>query len=311
MLKKQRILTASALIAVSLMFGSCKSDYEKLKASNDVAKKYREAVKYYNKKDYNKALDLFDDLTQRYRGKAEAEDLFYYYAYTNYKLKDYTSAGYHFKNFAENYPSSTRAEECRYMAAYCSYLDSPNYQLDQTNSSKAIEQLQLFINLYPKSERVADASKLIQNLRNKLEEKSYADARLYYDIGDYLSAVMAFNNSLRDYPDTKYAEEMEFMMIKAQYLYARNSLYYKQEDRYNQAISYADQFTEKYPNSKYLREAASYRKISDQGIKQAKVLVAEASVDSKVAKKLAKKDTTTGQPQSVVGKQNERSPQNQ
>ena len=77
--------------------------------------------------------------------------------------------------------------------------------------------MQLFINLYPKSDRVAEASKLIQNLRDKLEEKSYANAKLYLTISDYQSAVIAFGNTLRDYPDTKYAEEMEFLTIKAQY----------------------------------------------------------------------------------------------
>ncbi len=206
MFKKQLTLLASVLALLIITLGSCKSKYEKLKASNDYAKKYQEAIKYYNKKDYNKALGLFEVLVERYRGRAEAEDLFYYYAFTNYKLKDYTSARYHFKTFADTYPSSTRAEECRFFSAYCYYLDSPIFSLDQDNTLKAIEALQLFINLYPKSDRVTEASKLIQNLRDKLETKAYSNAKLYLTISDYQSAVIAFNNALRDYPDTKYVE---------------------------------------------------------------------------------------------------------
>jgi len=159
-----------------LAVGSCKSKFEKLRASNDNAKKYKEAIRLYNKRDYSKALELFDVLVTRYRGQEQAEDLYYYYAYTNYKLRDYTSARYHFKTFADTYPTSSRAEECRFMAAYCYYLDSPIFSLDQTNTQSAIDALQLFINLYPKSDRVAEASKLIQNLRDKLEEKSYANS---------------------------------------------------------------------------------------------------------------------------------------
>ena len=124
MFKKQRPSFAVIIIALLIVLGSCKSKYEKLRSSNDNAKKYSEAIKFYNKKEYTKALGLFDDLVTRYRGRAEAEDLFYYYAYTNYKLRDYTSARYHFKTFADTYPSSGRAEECRFMAAYCYYLDS-------------------------------------------------------------------------------------------------------------------------------------------------------------------------------------------
>jgi outer membrane protein assembly factor BamD len=295
MFKKQRNLFGSILLILIIAFSSCKSKFEKLKASNDNARKYKEAVRLYNKKDYTRALELFDDLVPHYRGHAEAEDLFYYYAYTNYKLKDYTSARYHFKVFADTYPSSTRAEECRFMSAYCYYLDSPNFSLDQDNTQKAIDALQLFINLYPKSERVAEASKLIQNLRDKLEEKSYANAKLYLTIGDYQSAVIAFNNSLRDYPDIKYAEEMEFLIIKAQYLYAKNSLEIKQEDRYNTAITYYQSFLEKYPVSRYAKEAQQLKKDCDAGIQQTKRILAEAETNMKLYKKI--QDQKNSQPQ--------------
>ncbi len=288
---------------------SCKSKYDKLKASNDNAKKYQEAVKYYNKKDYTKALGLFEDLVTRYRGRAEAEDLFYYYAYTNYRLKDYTSARFHFKTFADTYPSSPRAEECRFIAAYCFYLDSPTYSLDQENTTKAIESLQLFINLYPKSDRVTEASKLIQNLRDKLEQKSYADSKLYLTIGDFQSAVIAFGNTLRDYPDTKYAEEIEFLTIQAQYEFAKISYERKQPERYTQAISFADEFIEKYPQSKFLKDATNYKKDSQQGIERANRVLAEATENMKLAQKLAKKDTTkTGQPPSIKDRDNQKIP---
>lgn len=296
---KKRTILPGLLIVLMIVAVSCKSKFEKLKASNDNAKKYQAAIAYYNKKDYTRALELFETLVQRYRGQAQAEDLYYYYAYANYNLKDYTSARYHFKTFSDTYPQSTRAEECRFMEAYCYYLDSPVYSLDQENTSKAIESLQLFINLYPKSERVAEAGKLIQNLRDKLEKKALENARLYLTIGDYMSAVLAFNNVLRDYPDTKYAEEMEYLTIKAQYLYAYHSQVYSQVERFNQAIAFEQQFAEKYASSKYMSDAVSLKKNSESGITQAKrELDAEAS-DANLARKLSKKDTVTGQPPSV------------
>lgn len=309
MFKKQLTLLAAIFATLIIILGSCKSKYEKLKASNDNAKKYAEAVKLYNKKEYTKALGLFEPLVTRYRGQEQAEDLYYYYAYTNYKLKDYTSARYHFKTFAETYPSSARAEECRFMSAYCYYLDSPIFSLDQENTNKAIDALQLFINLYPKSDRVAEASKLIQNLRDKLEEKAYANSKLYLTISDYQSAVIAFGNTLRDYPDTKYGEEIEFLTIKAQYLYADHSREDFQVDRFNQAVTYADQFIEKFPNSKYLREAKQYEKDSKTGIANAKSFLAEAMVNPRAAKKLAaKKDTVISQPSSEKGNDDKKIP---
>lgn len=298
MFKKQLTLFTCVLALLIITLGSCKSKYEKLRASNDYAKKYQEAIKYYNKQDYEKALGLFDVLVERYRGRSAAEDLFYYYAFTNYKLKDYTSARFHFKTFADTYPSSPRAEECRFFSAYCYYLDSPTFSLDQENTLKAIETLQLFINLYPKSDRVTEASKLIQNLRDKLEMKAYENAKLYLTIGDYQSAVIAFNNVLRDYPDTKYGEEIEFLTIKAQYLYADHSFETKQVDRFEQAITYAQQFNDKFPASKYGNEAKGLIKDSQAGIVNAKRVEAEILTNTKLAKKLAAKDTVKTQPPS-------------
>ncbi len=294
MFKNRRLITWCLFILIAVAAG-CKSKFEKLQQSNDIAKKYQEAIKLYNNKKYSKALILFDDLIQRYRGRAEAEDLAYYFAYTNYRLKDYTTARYQFKVFADTYPNSLKAEECRFMSAYCFYLESPNFSLDQENTIKAIESLQLFINLYPKGERVAEASKLIQDLRDKLESKAYSNAKLYlttgeYDAQNYRSAVIAFRNVLRDYPDTKYAEEINYLTIKAQVLYSQNSLETKQEERFTEAITMADEFTEDYPSSKYLKDVADLKKQAEQGIVTAKKVLAlqqpqEKNNDNKENKK--------------------------
>jgi outer membrane protein assembly factor BamD len=291
MFKKYQPLFAGFLIVLLLAVGSCKSKYEKLKASNDNAKKYQEGLKYYNKKEYSKALGLFEGLITIYRGHDGAEDLFYYYAYTNYKLRDYTAAAYSFKQFADTYPSNPKAEECRFLTAYCYYLDSPNYSLDQENTSKAIEKLQLFINLYPKSDRVAEASKLINTLHDRLEQKSFEIAKLYLTLSDYQSAVIAMNNALRDYPDTKYGEELQFLIAKSQFEYAFHSREEKQEERYTLAMTYIDQFIDKYPTSKYLAEATTYKKDSQNGIHNAKAYLAEALTNERLARKIAKRDT--------------------
>ena len=277
MFKNKGLLLISFILLITIAFTGCKSKFEKLRLSTDIAKKYQEAIRLYNKKDYTKALTLFDDLVQRYRGRAEAEDLYYYFAYTNYRLKDFLSARYHFKIFADTYPSSPKAEECRFLAAYCFYLDSPNFSLDQENTYKAIEALQLFINIYPSSDRVAEASKLILDLRDKLEVKSYENAKLFLDIGDYQAAVIAFKNSAKDFPDTKYAEEMEFLTIQAEYLYAKNSLETKQEARYIEAIEEHDRFIEKYPKTTYLKKAEEFKNLSLKGIEDTKKILASYS----------------------------------
>ena len=234
-LNRRIVILLVSLICLVFVTG-CKSKFEKLRASNNIAMKYQEAIKFYEKKKYTKALALFDDLMIKYRGQAEAEDLYYYTAYTNYRIKDYTSARYHFKQFAITYPNSPRAEECRFMSAYCYFVDSPRSTLDQENSRKAIDELQLFVNLYPDSERAKEASDLIQKLRDKLEIKAFENAKLYY----------------------------KFLMFKSQYLFAVNSYVNRQEIRFNEAIDYYDSFVEHYPESKYKKEADNIRENTNE-----------------------------------------------
>lgn len=249
--------------------GACKSRFEKLRASNNIQMKYLEAVKYYEAGKYSKASVLFTDLLTRYRASAEAEDLNYYTAYTAYRMKDYISARYHFKTFAQNYPNSVRAEECRFMSAYCFYIDSPRTNLDQENTYKAIDELQLFVNLYPDSERGEEAGELIQNLRNKLEKKAFDNAKLYYNMAqpaDFRAAVIAFESMLRQYPDTKYAEEVEYLIVRSQYMFAEHSAFFRQEERFNEAIDYYQSFLENYPESKYTKELDVLRRSAERKI---------------------------------------------
>lgn len=291
MFKNKHLLSVTIYVFLTVVIvAGCKSNFEKLRTGTDTAKKYQEALKLYNNKQYTKALVLFDDLVQRYKGRAEAEDLYFYYADTHYKLKDYTTARYHYKIFADTYPASPKAEQARYMAAYCFYLESPIFSLDQDNTLKAIEALQLFINLYPKSERVEEASRLIQDLRGKLETKSYANAKLYLTIGDYQSAVIAFKNSLRDFPDTRYAEEMEFLMIEAQYLYAKNSFETRQEERFNEVIALTNEFIEKYPSSKYLKNAKQYKQNAQKDIEDVRKILTTVQAVQK-NKKIKQEET--------------------
>lgn len=291
MFKSKRIARlAATLILISMAVSGCKSQFEKLRASNDTARKYQTAIKLYNDKKYNKALVLFDDLVQKFRGRAEAEDLYFYFAYTNFYLKDYLTARHQFRTFVDNYPSSPRSEEARYMVAYCLYLESPVYSLDQSNTLKAIEALQLYINYYPQSERAEEAAGLIEELRSKLERKSFETAKLFLDMGDYQAAVISFENSQRDYPDTKFDEEISYLTAQAQYLYAKNSSERRQTERYNEAIEYVEEYLKSYPDGQYIKDASKIKSDAQKGIKDVQALLASWEAARKENERLKSAD---------------------
>lgn len=246
------------IIAV-LSFSSC-SKFSKVLKSTNLNEKYQAAEGYFQKGDYFHALQLFDELTTYYRGTANAEKIAYYYAYCHYNQRDYVSASYYFNNFSATYPNSKYARECLFMAAYCSYLDSPEYSLDQTNTTSAIKELQLFIDMYPKSDSVLICNKLIDDLRGKMEKKDYEIAKLYFKIEQYKAAITAYKNVLKDYPETQYKEEILFDILKANYMYAFNSIESKKQERYNSTIEAYNALLVSFPQAKNLKAAENYRK---------------------------------------------------
>ena len=253
-----KLLFQSGLLSFVLLitFSSC-SNYQKVLKSNDYAKKYEVALQLYNKKDYQKAYPLLEELVSVKRGTKEAEDIYYYYCYCNYYLDDLISASYHFAQFAKTYPASEKAEEAAYMNAYCYYLGSPVYSLDQSNSYRAIEELQVFINKYPNSTRISECNELIDKLRAKLEVKSYEKGMLYFKMSDYKAAIVSLNNTLKDFPMTEYKETILFTIVKANFLLAQNSYENKKAERYKATIDAYNIFIDKFADGKYAKEANS------------------------------------------------------
>jgi outer membrane protein assembly factor BamD len=221
-------------------------------------------VAYYNAGNYLKALPLFETLLSVYRGTDREQDIYYYYAYTNYKLNDFVMAGYYFSSFYHTFPRASRAEECEYMRAYCEYLDSPLYNLDQTDSKKSIEAFQTFIDDYPNSSRIKDANKYIDFLNAKLEKKYFEISKLYYTIEYYHAASISLANYIKSYPNSQYDEEASFLIVKANYMYAANSVLNKKNERYQAVIDSYLKFIDAYPKSNYLTDAQS---IYDNAVK--------------------------------------------
>jgi outer membrane protein assembly factor BamD len=244
----------SGLFCIVLLHTSC-SDYNRILKGRDMDAKLDLAIKLYDKGDYFKALPLLEELTTVFRGTKKAEKTYYYYAYTNYKLGDYETAAYDFENFAKTFPSSEFAEECSYMHAYCYYQNSPEFSLDQTNTIKAINELQLFTDRYPRSARVEQCNKLIDTLRAKLELKAYNNAEMYYDMESYTAAITSFKNLLNDFPSTNFREDVLFKIIKSNYLLAENGIDDKKTDRYQDALSAYSEFVTAFPESRMRKKA--------------------------------------------------------
>lgn len=268
MIKKN--LSGWWILLVIFTLSSCKSEFEKLRVSGDPELLYKKAFEYYDAKDYQKAQTLFELTLGSVRGKVESEKVYFYYAYSQYHLGKYILASYYFKDFSAKFLNSEYREEADFMTHYANYKLSPVYRLDQSYTEKAIDGMQIFVNTYPNSERVSECNRLIDEMRAKLEDKAYAQGKLYFDLKQYQAAIQSFENLLKDYPDTKNDELIRYNMVKAAYLFAQNSIITKQVERYTSTQKYCDLFLSRYPKSKRKRELKNIYKTSGKKLKSLK-----------------------------------------
>jgi outer membrane protein assembly factor BamD len=267
---KLKISYITILISAIFLFGTSCNKYQKILKKGDLETKYETAIKLYEKGDYITALQFLDELIPLYRGSDKLQKLMYIYPYCYYKNGDYMIASYHFKQYARLFPNTPEAEECDYMSAYCSYMDSPPSSLEQTNTHKAIRDLQAFVNKYPNSERIAKCNELIDELRDKLSRKDFNIAKMYFHIESYSAASIAFNNLIKEYPDTKYKEEAMYYLVKNYYQYASRSTDAKKKERFYKAIESHAKLRENFPESAYLRETENIAKNAERQIERIK-----------------------------------------
>ena len=258
------------VVTVLVVFSGC-SGYEKLLKSSDYRLKFTKAMEYYENEEYVRAGTLFDQISTVYRGTTKADTVFYYQAKSYFNQRDYILSGHHFKNLAFNFPNSVYAEESDYMVAYCYYKLSPKPSLDQENSVQAINYFKLFMIKYPTSDRNDMAKLYIDEMRNKLVQKSYLSAILYYNLEDYRASIIALQNSLSEFPDTEHREELMFLLLRSNFLLAENSISARQVERYQDAVDEYYSFVGEFPESKYRQQAdriydASLKEIPNENI---------------------------------------------
>ena len=251
-LKRLNIILSFTILAAIIL--SCKG-YEQILKSRDYKLKLSTAMDYYNGGEYVRASALFDQIAPVYKGTIKADTVFYYQAMSYYMQEDYILSGHYFKTLATDYPNSIYAEECDFMTGFCYYKLSPKPSLDQESTVNAITSFQLFMLKYPYSTRTKEAQSYINEMRDKLVEKSYLNAKLYYNLGDYKASIIALKNSLNEFPDTKYREELLFLILKSSYLLADNSVISKRKARFQDAVDEYYTFISEFPDSKYKKEA--------------------------------------------------------
>lgn len=266
---RKPLLISMVLLLVSVFFTGC-NQFSRVQKSKDYEYKLTKADEYFSNKKYKYAHQLYEELFPVFKGTQKFGDLYYKYAYCFYYMKMYPEAENLFKGYLEVFPGSHQAEEVDYMRSYCFYKQSPKIELEQVNTMKAMAMMQAFINTHPGSDKVKEATEIIDRCRLKLEEKEYRAARLQYDLGHFRAAGVSFTDLLNNYPESVIGDRYKLMVVKAYYRFAELSVAEKQMDRFEKVMQEYQDFADRFPDSKLLKEAEDLSKQSQNHIKALK-----------------------------------------
>ncbi|MDR0798402.1 MAG: outer membrane protein assembly factor BamD [Dysgonamonadaceae bacterium] len=257
---KLNLITFSFLL---ILLTAC-GEYNKVLKNPDKMVRYEYAKKYYEEAKYNRAATLFQDLVPLMRGSSYAEESLYLLAQSYYKMKDYKTASEYFKSYYTNFPRGEYAELARYYSANGLYLDSPDPRLDQTDTYKAMQQFQDFLEYYPQTDKKQEVQQALFAMQEKLALKELMAVKLYYNLGDYLlypfpggnylSCVITAQNAMRSYPYSQYRENFMYYIFKSKYAMAIKSVEDKKEFRYRDVIDEYYAYIHDYPEGKYSKE---------------------------------------------------------
>lgn len=262
----------AVMLGAAMLLASC-GEYQKVLKSHDADYRLDFAKRAFEQKKYTQAATVLEDIVTQFKGSEKAEDSLYLLALSNYENKDYETAGSFFKTYYTRFPKGKYTELARYYAGYGYYLDSPEPQLDQSGTINAIQELQAFLDYFPKSDKVANAQNAIFELQDKLTLKQLENAQLYYNLGTYMgnnyeSAVIVARNAIKDYPYSKYKEDLELLILKARYQEARESIDEKKPDRFREVIDEYYSYINNYPDTPNREEADNIFKIAQRYVKE-------------------------------------------
>jgi len=264
------------LLALVLLMGAC-GNFRKIQKSEDWRIKYDAGLSYYNKKDYYHTAILFEEILPVVRGLPEGEKVEFYLAYCQYYEKTYLLASNQFKTYFETYARSSMAQEAYFMYAYSLYVSSPDANLDQKSSYEAMNAMQNFLNRFPDSQFKERATEVISSCQQKLEKKGFENARQYLKTKMYKAAIIAFDNFKKQFPDSKYLEEIAYLKVVCEYRYALDSFQHLQLERYTKVVGFYQELVDGYPNSPFLKDAQKMYSESQAQINKIKAITTKNS----------------------------------
>lgn len=280
--KAMRNILGVALFAL-LGLASC-TKYNTIAKYTDYEYRYELAKEYFVKGQYTRAAEMFSEVIAPLKGTAYGEESLYLLAQSEFCGKNYETAASYFKKCYQSYPRGRYTELAHYYSGLSLFSQTRDPRLDQTPTIDAMAEFNNFLELFPYTSLKPATQDMLLKLQDKLVDKECRSAKLYFDLGDYMTncayggsnyeaCVVTAQNALNDYPYASYErrEYLAMLILRSKYHLAKGSVEEKRIGRYRDAIDEYYSFINDYPESKFLKEAKSIFDHSTEIVKKKKL----------------------------------------
>jgi len=221
------------ILLIILLVGCGKKDVH---LEEDLSPRFEKAMRYFDKGKYSRAKDEFDYIIMADPGSKIANESQYYMAESMFQIEEYDEASIAFDRYVRFSPDYLKIEKGRYRICECAINLSNSYQREQSQTHRALEQIQMFIEDFPASDLIDDAENAMLALRLKLAQKDYEVGRMYLKLEEYDSALIYFRSVLNHYYDTSFSDDARVGIIFTHILNdnreGAQNYFYSQKERF-------------------------------------------------------------------------------
>lgn len=257
------------LVVVWALAASC-SSLQRVINTDDPDLIFQRGLEYYKGEKWTKAILLFEHCEPYLKGFPQEDSVAYYRAHSYFKNVDYQTSATLFDEFRRTYGRSVFIENAEALYAISLYNMCPSPERDQTTTAAAIIAISEFLSHHPNSAQRDYFLEMTHDLTWRMEERTYLNAYTYYKILRYDSAIIAFRNALKKYPDSHRREDIMYYIVMSAYKFADNSVASKQSDRFMTMLDSYYSFIMEYPESKYRQELDQAAEVAKRYIEKNK-----------------------------------------
>lgn len=243
-----------AAVTVVAAMSSCASSTSRLVKTGDPEAIYQRAITLYQEEEWKKAASLFDATIPYYSGSMREDTVQFYSARSRFKNNDFETAIQQLDDFRRRFGRSVFIEDAEGMYTLGHYYICPPETRDQQASHTAIIAIDEFLSRYPDSMQAESFKEMKSELVRRIHDKEFLNAYTYYKIGKYKSAIVAFKNAMKKYPESLVREKVSYYIVASAFKLADNSVILKKEDRFITMLDNYISFVSEFPESEYRQE---------------------------------------------------------